>query len=124
MNELQRKVQAMFPNAKEAFRLRNPDIFGALDMGEAQNAKPQPVVCPEPMGPLSREEKNTACFLVRLTSYRKRLLDPDNLCPKYFIDCLRYSGLIPDDRPEDIQIEVHQAKTIGKEGVIIRIERI
>jgi hypothetical protein len=45
---------------------------------------------------------------VVITSSRRRLIDPDNLCPKYFIDCLRYSGLIPDDSPEHITLEVKQ----------------
>lgn len=51
---------------------------------------------------------------VRVTSFRVRLLDPDNLCPKYFIDCLRYANCIRDDRQQDITLEVRQEKVESK----------
>ena len=47
---------------------------------------------------------------MRVVSFRARLCDPDNLCPKYFIDCLRYAGLIADDAPEFITLEVRQVR--------------
>jgi len=50
-------------------------------------------------------------FYVRVTSYRKRLLDQDNLCEKYHIDLCRYAGALPDDAPGTAQIEVGQVKT-------------
>lgn len=56
------------------------------------------------------KEKDSACFSVRITSYRSRLLDPDNLCPKYFIDCLVYAGIVRDDSPQAIRITVEQFK--------------
>lgn len=61
---------------------------------------------------VSGEKKDTPRFRVRITSFRKRLLDPDNLAGgcKYFIDCCRYCGLIPNDRPEDIIFESRQEK--------------
>lgn len=53
---------------------------------------------------------------VRITSYRRRLLDPDNLAGgcKYFLDCCKYSQLIKDDRPQDIILEVRQEKVASK----------
>jgi hypothetical protein len=62
-------------------------------------------------------------LLVRVTSVRKRLIDEDNLCEKFHIDCLRYAGLIPDDSPDKVRIETTQRKA-GKdedERVIIEI---
>jgi len=62
-------------------------------------------------------------FLVRVTSIRKRLLDVDNLCEKYHVDCCRYAGLLPTDAPDATQIEVRQRKA-GKgepEETIIEI---
>jgi hypothetical protein len=47
---------------------------------------------------------------IRFVTYRHRLLDPDNPCPKSFIDGLRYAGLIPDDRSEDVEVTVRQEK--------------
>lgn len=47
---------------------------------------------------------------MRVTSVRKCLLDEDNLCEKYHVDCLRYSGIIPDDSPDKVRIETTQRK--------------
>jgi hypothetical protein len=52
--------------------------------------------------------------LVRVTSYRCRLLDEDNLCEKYACDCCRYAGLIPGDSPAEAKIEVCQEKVGSK----------
>lgn len=49
-------------------------------------------------------------FLVRVISHRRNLLDEDNLCEKYHIDGLRYSGLLPSDDPGRTHIEVSQQK--------------
>lgn len=54
------------------------------------------------------------CFLVRVTSIRRRLIDEDNLCEKYLVDCCRYAGLLPGDGPGQTRIEVAQRKA-GKE---------
>ena len=51
---------------------------------------------------------------VCIVSFRARLCDPDNICPKYAIDCIRYAGIIRDDRPQDITLEVRQQK-VSKE---------
>lgn len=76
-----------------------------------RGAEPQPIVCHEPVAAAQREISHSGRISVRVTSFRRRLCDPDNLCPKYFIDCLRYAGLIPDDRPQDIDLQVSQVKT-------------
>ena len=64
----------------------------------------------EPVAKTAGENKNTDRIRVCVTSYRRRLCDPDNLSPKYFIDCLRYAKIIPDDSPEFITLEVSQKK--------------
>jgi hypothetical protein len=51
--------------------------------------------------------------LVRVTSFRKRLLDEDNLCEKYLVDLLRYAGVIPGDEADKAKIKVRQVK-VGK----------
>lgn len=56
------------------------------------------------------EAGDSGRFLVRITSYRNRLLDEDNLSEKYFCDLCRYAGIIPGDRPEEAKIEVSQVK--------------
>jgi hypothetical protein len=77
--------------------------------------EPQPIVCHEPLGPAQGKAKDAPC-LVRIVSHRRRLLDIDNLTggAKYFCDGLRYAGLIPGDRPDQITLEVSQRKVKSK----------
>ena len=78
-------------------------------------AEPQSIVRDESVAASSRKAGDTGRVRVRVISFRARLCDPDNLCPKYFVDCLRYAGLIADDTPEHITIEVAQVKCRRKE---------
>ena len=78
--------------------------------GAASGAEPQPVVRDEPVAAAAREGRDARRVRVCVVSFRARLCDPDNLCPKYFIDCLRYAGLIADDAPEFITLEVRQVR--------------
>lgn len=80
----------------------------------ASGAKPQQVVRDEPVAEEKREAPNANRIRVRIEGFRRRLLDPDNLCPKYFVDCLRYCGFISDDRDQDITLEVSQTKVKTK----------
>lgn len=111
-------------NPSESFKRLNSHLYGKQDNagGQASGAKPEQAVRHGPVVKAEGKEKNSACFSVRVTSYRSRLLDPDNLCPKYFIDCLRYAGLIKDDRSQDIVLEVSQQKVATKEEEHTRIE--
>jgi hypothetical protein len=54
-------------------------------------------------------------FRVVVTSYRKRLLDEDNLCEKYLVDLCRYIGALPKDSPGTATIEVKQEKIQSNE---------
>src|SRR5262245_56261030 len=64
----------------------------------------------DPVATPSRKNRDANRVRVRVVSFRARLCDPDNLCPKYFIDCLRYAGLIADDAPDCITLEVRQVR--------------
>jgi hypothetical protein len=57
-----------------------------------------------------RKGQGTRKCYVRVTSYRARLLDPDNLCVKYLIDALRNTGILEDDTPDHIALTVAQKK--------------
>jgi hypothetical protein len=78
--------------------------------GAASRAEPQPSVRDEPLAAPPREARHASRVRVCVVSFRARLCDPDNLCPKYFIDCLRYAGLIADDAPDCITLEVRQVR--------------
>jgi len=65
-------------------------------------------------------------FFVRVTSRRGRLLDEDNLCPKYHVDLCRYAGVIPGDAPDQVSIQTRQQK-VGKseaEEIVIEVSRL
>lgn len=98
-----------FPNASEAF------IRANTTDGAAPSPQPEPAVCNEPVAEKAGKGKDAGRVVLRVVSFRRRLLDPDNLCPKYFVDCVRYSGLIADDREQDIRLEVSQQKVSRKE---------
>jgi hypothetical protein len=83
--------------------------------------KPKRSVRNEPLAKGGSKKENTGRIHIRLTARRKRLIDPDNLVFKYFIDCLRYAGAIPDDRAEDVTIEARQEKTRGEEETLIEL---
>ncbi len=78
----------------------------------------------EPVGQTEGKTGHTGRRFVRVTSFRVRPVDPDNLCPKYFIDALRYAGAIPDDRQEDIELTTAQekVKSYAEEKTVITIE--
>ncbi len=61
-------------------------------------------------------------FLVRVTAYRHRLLDEDNLCEKYHVDLCRYAGVLPSDAAGRAKIEVSQEKVGSKEPEETKIE--
>jgi hypothetical protein len=58
---------------------------------------------------------DTGVFYVRVVSFRRRLLDEDNLCEKFFVDCCRYAGLLPSDAAGKARIAVSQEK-VGSEA--------
>lgn len=114
------ELKRLFPNASASTQARNNTYH------QPSGAEPEPAVCNGPLAEGQGEKRNTGKITVRITSFRTRLLDPDNLCPKYFIDGLRYAGLIPDDRPQDINLEVAQEKVGARteEKTVITIELV
>lgn len=103
------EIHRLFPNASDA------TIRANSDSGEASGAKPQQAVHDGPLGKAKGEKSHPGRFYVRVISYRRVLLDPDNLCPKYLVDCLRYAEIIPNDRPQDIELRTTQVKVATAE---------
>ena len=96
------------------------------DRGQDSRPKSQPIVRTEPMGAKETEGGDIPRRVVRITSVRNRLLDPDNLVGgcKYIIDALRKAEVIKDDTEKDICLEVYQVKvkTRKEEKTIIEVE--
>lgn len=80
----------------------------ASNRRKAQGAVAERSLRDAPPGAPRGEAAYTGRVRVGITSVRRRLIDPDNLCPKYFIDCLRYAGLIRDDSPGEVEIQTAQ----------------
>ncbi len=70
----------------------------------------------QPMAEVGREigneSKGDYRHRVRIVSRRVRLCDPDNLVGgvKHLVDALRIGGIIPEDDPKAITLEVSQEK--------------
>lgn len=70
----------------------------------------------ESVGSIKREEGDEPCssrrHRVRIISMRVRICDPDNLVggQKHLIDALRITGVIPEDDPFSITLQVTQKK--------------
>lgn len=101
------ELRQLFPNASRSVIEANVEGAGSnaeLERHPGNGALAQGRV----------QKADAGRILVRITSVRKRLLDEDNLCEKYILDCCRYAGLIPDDSPEQVHVETFQRKA-GKE---------
>lgn len=100
------EIKTRFPHASEAFiransNLDHPRPFAVMER----------VARHEPLEKDQGQEATTGRLHIRFVSVRKRLCDPDNLSPKWLLDCLRFSKIIPGDEPEKITLEVTQRKT-------------
>ena len=110
-------IRQFFPNASKSLLAANDDHRAP------SRAEPQPAVRNEPVAAARGKAAHAGRVLVRVASFRRRLLDPDNLCPKYFIDACRYAGLIRDDTAEAIEFSCGQikVKTKAEEKTVITI---
>jgi hypothetical protein len=100
-----------FPNASKSFLKLNPHLFETHhDSRSSRHPEPEPPVRHEPVATTAGEASHPNRLSVRIVCFRQRLCDTDNCAPKYFIDCLRYAEIIPDDTPESIELVVRQEK--------------
>lgn len=78
------------------------------------------------LGKTKVQKADHGYFHVRVTSFRVRLLDEDNLCEKYHVDCCRYAGILPDDSARKARITTTQQKvsSTAEERIEIEIESI
>ena len=111
MNEL----KSIFPNA-------SPDVLARNGQGARKVAELERRLKVAPPQQDAVQTCASRVLLVRVTSVRSRLIDEDNLCEKYHVDCCRYAGLIPDDSPDLVRIETRQRKTLKGEEECTAIE--
>lgn len=110
-------IKRLFKNPSASLLAANAHDYGESNPdGLPPSSVPQQAVRHEPLAAEERKAGDTGRFPVRVTvtSYRQRLIDPDNLCPKYFVDACRYSRLIRDDSAKDIEFTARQVKVATK----------
>lgn len=98
------KLKARFPISESTARRNQVD-------GVASGAEPECTIQDAPNAAVQGKKENPTRCRVSIVSYRRRLIDPDNLIPKYFIDSLRYLKVIEDDSAKHIVLEVRQEKS-------------
>jgi hypothetical protein len=93
-------------------------LTAALERAQADYLASLAVVerhlCDGPLAKGQTEGGHPRKFLVRVTSFRVRLLDEDNLCEKYHVDLCRYAGLLRADDPGQARIVTTQEKVRTK----------
>ncbi len=95
------------PHASKSFLAANSDSLPS-------DTEPKQAFCDESLATNPGKTGNPGRCHISIVSYRRRLLDPDNLCPKYAIDALRYAKIIPDDTEKDITYTITQKKVEKK----------
>ena len=119
------QILRLFPNASRATIAANAADYGQPHAdGDRQAAELEPSAQPRALAAGTIEEKDTKRIFVRIESVRRRLLDEDNLCEKYHVDCCRYAGLLPADSPDKVSIQATQRKAEKGEAEHIKIEII
>jgi hypothetical protein len=66
--------------------------------------------CDEPLAQGKGEKEVSGRVHFSFVSVRKRLIDPDNLVPKFYIDACRRIGLVKGDEHDKITLETTQRK--------------
>lgn len=106
------ELRELFPNASEQFIRANAD---AGHQHPAPTAKPERSPGNGALAAPQAETRHPGKYVVRVTSHRVRLLDSDNLVPKWHVDALRYAGCLPSDAPDRADIITTQKKVRTKE---------
>jgi hypothetical protein len=115
MNEA--TIKRLFPNASKSVIEAN-----LQDYGQAHTDNPRKIA--EPKCPIGNESlaqgKGEKAVSGRvhfcIISVRKRLIDPDNLVPKFYIDACRRLRLVAGDEHDKITLETAQRKAAKGEA--------
>lgn len=107
----------------EAFSPKHPKARALLSAGDSRKTSElERNPGSRTLGQVQTQSGLGQRFFILVTSYRKRLLDQDNLCCKYVIDLCRYAGVLPSDAPGTAEIKVCQEKVGPKEPERTRVE--
>lgn len=123
------ELRVLYPRASESFIQLNADggTTAVSHSPDQDHSAGEPAVVERPAGdPIEKadepKEGYSTRYKVVVHNYRRRLLDEDNLCPKFHIDALRYSGLLPTDAPGSCKISVGQSKVATRDEERVEIQ--
>lgn len=83
-------------------------LYEIFNNGQTPHANAQPDIGHEPLATPEAKEANPSRVRVSIKAFRAHDADADALVPKWFIDCLRYAGIIKNDTRRDIILEVEE----------------
>jgi|ERR1044072_1644862 hypothetical protein len=103
-----------------------PAIHEVHPRSPSSRPKPEQALRHESLATEKGKSSHSGRLLVRITSFRRRLCDPDNLIGKYFVDCLRYCGILSGDTEAQIDFRISQQKVKSRkaEKTLIEVEPI
>jgi hypothetical protein len=115
-------ADALGPMPTEQVNSTEPEAIYE-NRSQIPSTEPEQTVCDEPLAKSKRKKGYALRSVVRIISYRRRLLDTDNLCVKSAVDSLRYAGVISNDDPDTIclQVEQRRVKSKADERTVIEI---
>jgi hypothetical protein len=112
-------LEDLLLHGSQAFRAANPAL---VDRSTGKTPKLERTLGHGTLGEGQIQTTTGSRFLVCIASFRKRLLDQDNLAEKYHVDLCRYAGALPSDAPGSTQIETRQIKVGKGEAERVKIE--
>lgn len=105
------ELSKLFPKASPDFlRLNGHCNIPLPPHNPAPDPQPKRRVRDGALAARKTKKGYSAFYVIRITSFRSRLIDSDNLCGKWHCDALRYAGIIPSDAPDRARIETAQIK--------------
>lgn len=97
------ELKKIFPNASRSTLQRNLETGGVPPSAEHEQDSVNESLAASP-----GTHRNPCRCAVVIASYRLRLADEDNLFIKWHLDALVRAGIIRNDDPSSVQVEVRQ----------------
>ena len=120
----EKQLLMAFPNASKSFIQANATKTNSPIQNTITKQNNAPTLGCSIQGKKAGLGLATGRIEVRFTLFRVRCLDPDNAAAstKNLLDGLRHSGLLPEDNPWTIKLQVEQEKVKGFDNEKTEIE--
>ena len=120
----EKELLLAFPNASRSFIQANATKTNSPIQNTITKQNHAPALGSPIQGKKVSLGRATGRIEVRFTLFRVRCLDPDNAAAstKNLLDGLRHAGLLPEDNPWTIKLQVEQEKIKGFDNEKTEIE--